>query len=106
MQRLTIEYDDAYMPREMCSVCRDGHADDCDLCCEYCRVAAEGDADCNACAVKKCFNKLGEYEDAHETIKKRLYELRSCSEYPHNLTGEKTELLQWVLNLFEQKEEQ
>lgn len=104
MQRLTIEYIDGYWPREMCSIGRDGYADDCDLCCEYCHATIEGYEDCTACAIHDCFNRLGAYENALETIEKKQEELRSCLEYPHNLTGEKAELLQWVLNLFKQEE--
>lgn len=62
MDRLTIEYGGEYVPKDMCSIDRLGGADDCDLCCEYCKATEEGNADCEGCAISKCFNKLGEYE--------------------------------------------
>lgn len=66
MERLTIEYCGEYVPRELCSIDRYGGADDCDLCCEYCKAAEEGNEDCSECAINQCFNKLGEYEDLEE----------------------------------------
>ncbi len=66
MDRLTIEYGGEYVPKDMCSIDRLGGADDCDLCCEYCKATEEGNADCEGCAISKCFNKLGEYEDLEE----------------------------------------
>lgn len=59
MERLTIEYCGEYVPRELCSIDRYGGADDCDLCCEYCKATE----DCSECAINRCFNKLGEYEE-------------------------------------------
>ncbi len=35
MERLTMEYCGEYVPKELCSIDREGGADDCDLCCEY-----------------------------------------------------------------------
>ena len=66
MERLTMEYCGEYMPKELCSIDRLGGADDCDLCCEYCKATEEGNEDCRECAISKCFNKLGEYEDLEE----------------------------------------
>ena len=66
MQRLTIEYCGEYVPKELCSIDRLGGADDCDLCCEYCKATEEGNEDCRECAIKKCFDKLGEYETLEE----------------------------------------
>lgn len=66
MERLTIEYCGEYVPRELCSIDRLGGADDCDLCCEYCKAMEEGEEDCRGCAINQCFNKLGEYEDLEE----------------------------------------
>ncbi len=66
MERLTIEYCGEYVPKELCSIDRLGGADDCDLCCEYCKATEEGNEDCRACAINQCFNKLGEYEDLEE----------------------------------------
>lgn len=62
MERLTMEYCGDYVPRELCSIDRLGGADDCDLCCEYCKATE----DCTECVIGKCFNKLGEYEDLEE----------------------------------------
>lgn len=66
MGRLTIEYCGGYVPKELCSIDRLGGADDCDLCCEYCKATEEGNEDCRGCAINKCFNMLAEYEDAEE----------------------------------------
>lgn len=66
MERLTIEYCGEYVPRELCSIDRSGGADDCELCCEYCKAAEDGNEDCSECAINWCFNKLGEYEDSEE----------------------------------------
>ncbi len=66
MGRLTTEYCGAYVPREMCSIDRAGGVDDCDMCCEYCEATEEGHDGCDDCAIYKCFNKLGEYEDLEE----------------------------------------
>lgn len=66
MERLTIEYCGEYVPKELCSIDRLGGADDCDLCCEYCKATEEGNEDCRGCAINQCFNKLGEYENLEE----------------------------------------
>lgn len=66
MERLTMEYCGEYVPKELCSIDRFGDADDCDLCCEYCKATEEGNEDCTGCAINRCFNKLGEYEDLEE----------------------------------------
>ena len=68
MERLTIEYCGEYVPRELCSIDRLGGADDCDLCCEYCKAAEEGSEDCRGCAINKCFNRLGEYENLQDKL--------------------------------------
>ncbi len=65
MERLTIEYCGEYLPKELCSIDKLGGADDCDLCFEYCK-ATEECADCTNCAINKCFNRLGEYENLEE----------------------------------------
>ena len=67
MERLTIEYQGEYVPKELCSIDRMGKADDCDLCCECCKATKEGIADCSECAINRCFNKLGAYEDTGVT---------------------------------------
>lgn len=66
MERLTIEYCGEYVPKDMCSIDRFGGADDCDLCCEYCKATEEGNEDCSGCAINQCFNKVGQYEDLEE----------------------------------------
>ena len=66
MDRLTIEYCGEYVPKGLCSIDRLGGADDCDLCCEYCKATEEGTTDCSGCAINQCFNKLGEYEELEE----------------------------------------
>lgn len=66
MERLTVEYCGEYVPRELCSIDRLGGADDCDLCCEYCKATEEDTQDCTECVIGKCFNKLGEYENLEE----------------------------------------
>lgn len=66
MERLTMEYCGEYVPKELCSIDRFGGADDCDLCCEYCKATKEGDEDCTGCAINQCFNKLGKYENLEE----------------------------------------
>lgn len=66
MERLTNEYCGEYVPKELCSIDRLGGADDCDLCCDYCKATEEGNEDCRGCAINQCFNKLAEYEDLEE----------------------------------------
>ena len=68
MERLTMEYCGEYVPKELCSIDRSGNADDCDLCCEYCKTTEDG-ADCRGCAINQCFNKLGEYEKLEDNDK-------------------------------------
>lgn len=99
MERLTIEYCGSYVPKELCSIDRLGGADDCDLCCEYCKATEEGNEDCSGCAIDQCFQKLGVYEDAYEKVEKRIEEIKSASYYPHNFTGQMAEDLEWVLSL-------
>ena len=57
MERLTIEFCGEYVPKEMCSIDRLGGADDCELCCEYCKATEDGNEDCEECAINRCFNK-------------------------------------------------
>lgn len=47
MERLTVKYCGGYVPKEMCSIDRFDGADDCDLCCEYCRATEEEGVDCD-----------------------------------------------------------
>jgi len=53
----------------MCSVGRDGLADDCDGCIECCDDHIDG---CDGCPIQECFNRLGEYETANLTPEKIL----------------------------------
>ena len=100
MERLTIEYCDEYVPKELCSIDRLGGADDCDLCCEYCKATEEEYVDCKECAINHCFNRLGMYEDAQEKIEKRIQELSKAStNYPRNYMGQMVEDFEWVLSL-------
>lgn len=66
MERLTIEYCGEYVPKGLCSIDRQGGADDCELCYENCKAMREGNDDCSGCVVDKCFDKLGKYEDLEE----------------------------------------
>lgn len=50
---------DGYMPKELCSIGRDGKVDDCDTCPEYCKDVA---GICSDCAINMCFKRLAEYE--------------------------------------------
>ena len=60
MERLITECYGEYVPKELCSI------DDCDLCFEHCKVVQEYVYDCTNCGVKKCFNRLAEYENLEE----------------------------------------
>ncbi|MCM1217248.1 MAG: hypothetical protein NC548_22335 [Lachnospiraceae bacterium] len=103
MERLTIEYCGEYVPKELCSIDRLGGADDCDLCCEYCKTTEEGGVDCTECAINHCFNKLGFYENVQERIEKRIRELKASTNYPHNFMGQMVDDFEWVLKLIEQE---
>ena len=50
---------DGYMPKELCSIGRDGKVDDCDTCPEYCKEVV---GICSDCAINMCFKRLAEYE--------------------------------------------
>lgn len=62
-ERLTIKYDGAFVPKELCTIDRNGDADDCDGCEEVCDNIYD---DCEGCPIQKCFNRLGELEDKLE----------------------------------------
>lgn len=62
-ERLTIKYDGAFVPKELCTIDRNGDADDCDGCEEVCDNIYD---DCEGCPIQKCFDKLGELEDKLE----------------------------------------
>lgn len=87
MEKLTIEYEDHYVPIELCTIDRDGGADDCEACSDTCRrtMAAE---ECEICPIQICFDKLGHYERLHELIEKKIKD-------------EKLTELQWLLDLYE-----
>lgn len=53
MERLTIEYCGEYVPKGLCSIDRQGGADDCELCYENCKAMREGNDDCSGCVVQK-----------------------------------------------------
>ena len=74
MERLTIEYDGQYMPKEMCSIDRFGGADDCDTCGETCEKYIE--TGCTECPIQNAFGHLAEYEDL-ELTPEQLKELGS-----------------------------
>jgi len=70
MEKLMVEYcEGKFVPRKMCSVGRDGLADDCDGCIECCDDQIDG---CDGCPIQECFNRLGEYEAANLTPEKIL----------------------------------
>lgn len=60
MERLTIQYDGEWVPKELCTIDREGEADSCNGCGEQCEAAGEV---CGACAIQKCFDRLAEYEN-------------------------------------------
>ncbi|MCM1159364.1 MAG: hypothetical protein NC300_11380 [Bacteroidales bacterium] len=60
MKRLTIEYAGEYVPMALCTVDRQGGADDCIDCKENCE---EHMHECENCPIQECFNRLAEYED-------------------------------------------
>ncbi|MCM1264046.1 MAG: hypothetical protein NC313_15145 [Butyrivibrio sp.] len=102
MERLTIEYCGEYIPKELCSINRFGEADDCDLCCEYCKETDEG-VDCKECAINHCFNRLGAYENAQEKIEKRIQELKTSKNYPGFFMVQQVEDFEWVLKLLKER---
>jgi len=63
MPRLTIEYDGGYVPKEMCTIDREGGADDCLSCAENCEY---NNNHCDECPIQICFDKLSAYEDIGE----------------------------------------
>lgn len=114
MERLTIEYCGEYVPKDMCSIDRFGGADDCDLCCEYCKATEEGNEDCSGCAINQCFNKLGQYEDLEEqgkllklpcAVGDTVYVLEADEEnFEHFHCGAKISEIEfdyWMIPLFE-----
>lgn len=67
MKRLTVKYENLsegdYVPSEMCTIDRNGEADDCTSCMDQC---TECEQNCKYCPIQKCFNKLGRLEDKLE----------------------------------------
>ena len=65
MDRLTTKFCGDYVPRELCIMDSEGNADDCELCFENCKAfeGGNGEVDCSGCAISKCFNMLGAYEN-------------------------------------------
>ena len=61
MERLTIEYDGQFMPKEMCTIDRFGEADDCETCDVMCEEFME--TGCTECPIQNAFARLAEYED-------------------------------------------
>ena len=51
MERLTIEYDGQFVPKEICTINRHGEADDCDTCEETCEEYIK--MGCTECPIKK-----------------------------------------------------
>jgi len=93
MERLTIEYDGEFVPIELCTIDREGGADDCVPCYDECID------DCNTCLIQRCFTRLAQYENAHEKIIKRISDIKASTDYPHNFKGQMVEDLEWVLSL-------
>lgn len=84
MDRLTIEFNGGYVPQELCVTDQSGKINDCELCFENCNPFADGTVGCKGCAIDKCFNRLGAYEDTGltpEQVKEmdRLYKAK-CEE--------------------------
>lgn len=98
MERLTIQYMDGYWPKALCTICRDGEADDAESCEECCQ---NRDGNCDDCPLDRCIDRLAVYENAHEQIEKRIKWLKEREEYPHNFMGQMVEDLEWVLQLFD-----
>lgn len=95
MERLTIEYDGYFVPKKICTIDREGGADDCEMCTDIC------DDKCDSCPIQKCFTRLANYEIAHEKIEKKIADIKASADYPHNFKGQMVEDLDWVLSLFE-----
>ncbi len=87
MERLMIEdgyTEGSYMPKELCSIGRDGKVDDCDTCPEYCKDKA---GICSDCVINECFKRLAEYEKTGLTPQQiveidKLYQ-EKCEEIAH-----------------------
>lgn len=62
-ERLTIQYDGAFVLKGLCTIDRNGKAINCDSCEEVCNNIYD---DCEGCPIQKCFDRLGELEDKLE----------------------------------------
>lgn len=67
MERLTIKYDDNYVPKKICTVNSFGEVDDCDGCENYCSEYCDTAENCIGCAIQECFDRLAEYENTELT---------------------------------------
>lgn len=89
-ERLTIKYDGNFVPKELCTIDRNGDADDCEDCGNTC---SEHYFDkCEGCPIQKCFDKLGELEDKLENgilielpckVGDIAYSYKKCFYLPH-----------------------
>lgn len=61
MERLTIEFEGAFMPKEAIEI------DECDItaeCKDCSEICEKANNNCKECAIQNCFNKLAAYENA------------------------------------------
>jgi len=66
--------------------------------CHHCRWQSTDKCLEDECTYGSVLNKLAEYEDMHEKLEKKIADIKSSSDYPHNFTGQMAEDLEWVLN--------
>jgi len=81
MNRLTIQYNEEWVPRESCTIDRHGGADDCEICGEICE---KQEVSCKECHIQKCFERLAAYEDTglepNQIIEMDKLYLKKCEE--------------------------
>lgn len=63
MERLTTEFDCYFVPKECIEVDEYDITAECKYCYEICEAVNNN---CMECAIQRCLNKLGKYEDAEE----------------------------------------